>query len=64
MNKPIFSRREWLIAGLLLLIFLRFCGGSENYLVIGSAFVLSGVIFFAVNFFCSRWMAKDREAAV
>ena len=68
LTRGVRRRRMWFVnfgmGILLLLIFLRFCGGSENYLVIGSAFVLSGVIFFAVNFFCSRWMAKDREAAV
>ena len=67
LTRGVRRRRMWFVnfgmGILLLLIFLRFCGGSENYLVIGSAFVVSGLVFFAVNLGCSRWFSWKKEAA-
>lgn len=65
LTRGVRRRRMWFVnfgMGILLLqIFLRFCGGSENYLAIGSAFVAAGGIFFAVNLFCSRWLGWRKE---
>lgn len=67
LTRGVRRRRMWFVnfgmGVLLLLVFLRFCGGSENYLVIGSAFVGCGIIFFIVNLFCARWLKWKSEGA-
>ena len=60
-------RRMWFLnfgMGILLLwVFLRFCSGSDNYLVNGAVFVLSGAVCFLVNYFFVRRMMRQGRAS-
>lgn len=67
LTRGVRRRRMWFLnfglCILLLQLFLRFCSGSDNYLVNGLVFVLSGAVLFAVNGLFVRGMMRRGRAA-
>lgn len=67
LTRGVRRRRMWFLnfgLGVLLLqVILRFCSGSDNYLVNGLVFVLAGTVFFLVNYFFVRGMMRRGRAA-
>ena len=66
LTRGVRRRRMWFLnfgmCVLLLWVFLRFCSGSDNYLVNGLVFVFSGALLFAVNYFFVRGMMRRGRA--